>query len=278
MTTRMICTPLYSRFALPFVALSVAALSVVALGACGDDATGPGDTADTTTPDTSSPDTGEPDATTQDTSSPDTSSPDTSSPDTSSPDTSEPDTSTPDTSGPETTESCACGSSGSCLEANNAEGCPTLLASCGGGLERLDACPSDDLWATCERSSTTSHLYYMRIEDWLADAAEACASTLTGVAGTFTMTPVGEPSGDVCSCQRSASACVQAYGAVCDTITCDAGIELTPCATDNIVPGRCVTRDGNRELIFYAPASEEMAETSCIVASGSEYYWYPFGL
>gem|GEM_PF-6923038 len=256
--------------------LTVSIALALALTACGDDATN--------SPDATAPDAAMPDGTTPDTSEPDTATPDTATPDTATPDTATPDTATPDTATPDTTEpevseqTCGCAGGSSCLQAKTAQGCITAAANCGGGT-RVDACSADNVMASCDRDSSTLVYYFARIAGWLQGAIDSCARNPTP--GELTISAIPEGVGAVCSCQRTEAACVQAYGAICDTLVCDTGDgkQASACKDTNQLPGRCVTQDGQRELVFYSPgANAETAETSCIGASVTGYYWFPPGL
>jgi len=253
--------------------LSIAFVLVIA--ACGDDA----DPATDTTTDTATTETAPPDGTTQAETSEDTATPDTV--EASDPDTTTPDTNTPDTTAPEVSdETCGCGGGASCLQAKTAQACITLSASCGGGgLARVDECSADDVMASCERDETINIHYFARIAGWLADAIDECDGGPITTAGTLTVAQIPAGVGDLCSCQRTAAACVQAHGAICDTLACDAGVQTSACTDTDRIPGRCVTKDGQRELVFYSPgATAETAESSCLGASATEYYWFPPGL
>lgn len=266
-------------------ALTLSLAFALALTACGDDAEKGNDatTADTSTPDTTSPDSAEPDSATPDTATPDTATPDTATPDTATPDTATPDTSTPDTTEPEVSEeTCGCAGGATCLQAKTAQACTAVATSCsGGGLGRVDACSQEDIMASCERDTTIIIRYFARIEGWLQGAIDDCAGSPITEAGVLTVAEIPAGEGEICSCQRTEAACVQAYGAICTTLACDAtdGKQAAPCKEGNRVPGRCVTQDGQRELVFYSPgANAETAESSCLGASATEYYWFPPGL
>ena len=92
------------------------------------------------------------------------------------------------------------------------------------------------------------------------------------------MTPIPEGVGEVCSCQRTAFTCVQTYGTACANFASEDGLQASACATEDRLPGRCVTRDGQRELVISSPASLDDAELSCHGASATDYYWIPDGL
>lgn len=281
------------------LAFTASSLSLTA-AACGDDATQPADTtaSDTTTPDTAAEDTATPDGDNPDTMSDDTASsdtmsedaanldtmsddvtvadtanPDTMSDDTTTPDTMSDDTSTTDTGAEDTAapSRCACEGGASCIEANAPDGCPLVTSTCTGGLSIADSCDESDAMAVCVRSATTRVWDYAQTSGWLASAASACDD------GTFTVTAIPEGVGDVCSCQRSAGACVQTYGDACDSLSCDAGVQAAACSDTGRRPERCVTRDGQREFVFYASAgiSATQAETICLGASANVLYWYP---
>ena len=184
---------------------------------------------------------------------------------------------------PETVEAtCGCEGGASCLQARTGAACATLAVNCGAGdLKRFDACDLDEVMASCTRTTTIQYHYWARIDGWLRKAKDECASTIVG-AGTFEVAEIPAGVGAVCSCRRTAASCVQTYGELCSALTCDAaeGVQASVCDdTGAITAGRCVTRDGQRELVFYAAAvTAQQAETTCHGASAFEYYWFPDGL
>ncbi len=180
-----------------------------------------------------------------------------------------------------TEETCGCAGGSSCLQAKNADACVLLAATCTGGMQRVDACDVEEAEASCERDGTIHYHYWARIKGWLQGAKEACAESIGNPAGTFTVAAIPAGVGAPCACQRSAAACTQTYGDACATLTCEApeGLQNTLCPSANRLAPRCVTRDGQRELVFYAPAATlENAELSCNGASVVAYYWFPDGL
>ncbi|MFO0749339.1 MAG: hypothetical protein U1F43_27285 [Myxococcota bacterium] len=256
------------------------------VGACGDDAGGSDAGADTTIAETTVADTIAVDDATGDTTVADTTVVDTTVADTTVADTTVADTTVADTTVADGADpaagTCGCGSTSSCLQATTAEACATLTSTCGGGgLARVDACATDDVMASCERSNTINYRYWARIEGWLANAAADCASTVAGPAGLFSVAAIPAGEGEVCSCQRTAAACVEIHGAGCAALTCEApeGVQAAACTATGRLPDRCVTRDGQRELVFYSAAvSAATAESSCLGASATEYFWFPADL
>ncbi len=184
---------------------------------------------------------------------------------------------TNETSEPETTtETCRCTYTGGCSEYYS--GCGAALPLCPGDGETNAACDTSDVMAKCERTTNTQFFGWQRIDDWLANAKSGCEDGVAGTAGTFTVTPIPEGVGEVCSCQRTAVTCVQTYGTACANFSCEAGLQASACATDDRLPGRCITRDGQRELVISSPTSVEEAQLACHGASATEYYWIPDGL
>jgi len=172
-------------------------------------------------------------------------------------------------------ELCGCDGGGSCIEGTNASACARLRPTCTGRL-LVETCTTDAV-ASCDFGESILYYAWQRIDDWLETAEAACTSP--GSTFSVAAIPTGEGSG--CSCQRSPSLCAQAYGTACDSLTCDdpAGVQADSCGDIDRVPGRCVARDGQFELVFYAPAaSSESAETSCLSASSTELYWFPDGI
>jgi len=173
---------------------------------------------------------------------------------------------------------CACEGTAVCVEGATAAACVSTVATCTGNMHPAAHCDADEAWATCEGAITTTYTGWQRIVGWLEGARTRCAAQIP--AGEFSVTPIPMPSEDVCACYRSDTLCVQTYGAACDSLSCDEGqFRTMPCTDLGTVPGRCVTRDGQRELVFYGgPASADDAEEACVNTVSTELYWIPDGL
>ncbi|MBL8786773.1 MAG: hypothetical protein JNJ59_17840 [Deltaproteobacteria bacterium] len=191
------------------------------------------------------------------------------------------DTSTPldtaDTSEDDTASAlCGCDSPASCLFAKTSASCASVAQTCTGqDMTPVAACGTDDAMATCTRGTSSITYHWSALRGFLADAKAQCDAG-GAAAGTFAVASIPAGDGTPCSCQRSASACVQTFGAACSTFTCDAGVESGTCSTSERLRARCVTRDGQREVVFYANGlTLELAETTCLGASAFQYYWFP---
>ena len=168
--------------------------------------------------------------------------------------------------------SCACTLGATCLQANAASGCAAVVSSCSGGTTSA-SCDASDVEATCTRASSTTYYGWARVDGRLSSARTACTSG-TGP-GTFTVATIPNATGAVCSCQRSAAACVETHGASCATLACTAGATTTACDPTGAVPGRCVSRDGQTEIVYHG-ITPALAESTCHGASTSgELYWFP---
>lgn len=184
---------------------------------------------------------------------------------------------TDDTAEPtDTASSCGCDSPASCLFAKTPASCASVAQTCTGeGMTLVTACDTDDVMATCTRGTSSITYHWSALRGFLADAKAQCDAG-GPAAGTFTVAPIPAGDGAPCSCQRSASACVQTFGAACASFTCDAGVETATCPSSERLRARCVTRDGQREVVFYAGSlTLEVAETTCLGASAFQYYWFP---
>jgi hypothetical protein len=172
---------------------------------------------------------------------------------------------------------CACTLGATCIEGSSPASCATVLSTCSGGTTSV-ACDPVEAEASCVRGASTTYYYWARTNGRLATARTSCTTAVGGSAGVFSVATIPAPSGSVCSCMRTASACVETHGASCTTLACTPGLQTTACDATGHVPGRCVSRDGQTEIVYYGIAAS-LAESTCHSASSSgELYWLPDGI
>jgi len=170
---------------------------------------------------------------------------------------------------------CACTLGATCIQASMPSGCATIVSSCAGGMTAA-TCNASDVQASCTRASSTTYYDWARVDGRLATARTSCSSS--GTAGTFSVATIPDAVGNVCSCQRSAAACVETHGTSCATLACTAGATASACDRTGAVLGRCVSRDGQTEIVYHG-ITPALAETTCHGASTSgQLYWFPDGI
>lgn len=161
---------------------------------------------------------------------------------------------------------CGCERSASCSDLGPYACGPGFAIACSGGT-RVSACERDTALYWCE-GPFEGVTYYYRYQGNSAMLEQTCVSG----GHTFVARTPPSPSGEACSCRRSAGACVETYGASCASLSCDA-LELAPCDGTGATSGRCVSFDGDLRVTFYG-ASRSEAERACRDL-GSELYWVP---